>query len=668
MTETTDDSYLRGPDQIKPADSYRTWKPDGTVKLRPATVIGKDNQSKSEEEIISIPTQLKRTVLKFRNKIAIRYIPECESSIKEITYREYGDKCHAVAKAFLRLGLERYHAVCIIGNNSPEWIYSAMGAILAGGFQAGIYPTSSAEAIYHCLNLSQANIVVVEDGIQLNKLIPIRHKLQHLKVMIQYKGKPSIVGAYSWEDVMRIGYNEPDEILDEVQKTIAVNECCTIIYTSGTTGLPKAVMLNHANIIHGTRAMKSLVITDHVEGGTLCYLPMNHIASQMTDMFLPLTSGTSVYIADNNCLKNTLVTNLKRCQPEFLLGVPRVWEKLKDELVIYETNACFVQRRLISVAKHVALNRYRNLSKGIKYDSALYKLFQRTIYKKMRSAIGLNNCKYQMTGGAPTLPDTIEYFYSLDIPIINGYGMSEAGGMCTASSVEDYPAMHVGKVQDDIVQVKILNPDSQGSGEIFLNGRGLFMGYLNDEKNTIETIESDGWMHSGDVGALDSSSKLKITGRIKEIIITAGGENIPAPLIENAVKSQLPIVSNAVLIGDKRKYLTILLTLKSLLDPVTGTPSDHLAQEAVDWCRALGCNYIKISEILHDKPEPVYAAIQKGIDRANQQALSNAQKIQKFTILPRDFSTIADEIGPTLKLKRPVIYQKYADEINGLYL
>lgn len=656
--------HKNGPDQIKPANGYRTWSSNGTVKIRPP-VIADENES-DYDEIISIPTQLSRTATKYPRRAALRYA--LGSATRTVSFREYELNCRIVAKAFLKLGLQRYHAVCILGYNAPEWIYSAVGAILAGGIQVGIYLTSSQEACSYYLAKSEANIIVVEDDVQLQKILPIKDYLPFLKAIVQYKGKPEVEEVYAWDDVIRIGREQPDSVLHSVQKTMAVNECCTVIYTSGTTGQPKGVMLNHANILHGAKAMKDTFFKDETnEFGTLSYLPMNHILAQMTDIYLPLLCGQSIYIADKNCLKDTLIKNLKQCRPDYLIGVPRVWEKLKDELLSVEMNVCRPKRWMIAFAKHVALNRYLYLNNGLDEESFFYKIFKRTIYKKMRKAVGLQQCKQQMTGGAETSQEMIKYFYSLDIPIINGYGISEACDLCTASKVEDFPDQHLGKVQDEVIQIKIFNPDNRGNGEIVLNGRGVFMGYLNDQEKTVSTIDQNGWMYSGDVGALDNKSRLTISGRIKEIIITAGGENIPAPLIENTVKSYLPIVSNAVLVGEKRKYLTILLTLKCQVDSESGIPTERLAEEVVNWCETFDCDYESINGILRDKPQPIYKAIQDEIDRVNKRAFSNAQKIQKFAILPSDFSTETGELGPTLKLKRPVIYEKYAHIINELY-
>lgn len=644
--------FLRGPDQIKPANNFFTWKPDGLVKLRSSI----DKSSDDDGKYISVPTQLKLTASMYPERVAIRY--KVDETIRDVTFREYQSTCRIVAKAFLKLGLQRYHAVGILGYNAPEWIYSAVGTILAGGFEAGIYSTSSPDACLHYLNLSRANIVVVENDFQLQKILTINHKLTELKTIIQYTGKPTIDGVYSWDDILTIGQDESDDNLENVLKTIAINECCVLVFTSGTTGLPKAVMLSHDNILHGARSACNVLCTDGGnETRSLSYLPMNHTTSQLTDIFMPIIYGSSTFIADRNCLKNTLVDNLKACRPTFLVGVPRVWEKLMDQLTSYEAACNIFSRWIISSAKLVTLEHHKNLNKIYHLESILlYKLFQCTIFKTLKSTVGLECCNRQVITSAPSLSETLDYFTSLDTPLINIYGMSEASGIIIAE-----------KVRNDIMQVKILNPDAEGNGEVSYSGRGVFMGYLHEEQKTLETIEPDGWIHSGDIGALNDKFEIKISGRIKELVITAGGENILAPLIENSVKANVPVISQAVVIGDKRKYLTMLITLKSEIDLVTEIPSDKLAEETKEWYRALGFNFDTVTEVINDKNRKVYEAIQDGIYRTNAKAISNAHKVQKFHILPRDFSVATEELNASLKLKRFFIHQKYADVINEMY-
>lgn len=262
--------------------------------------------------------------------------------------------------------------------------------------------------------------------------------------------------------------------------------------------------------------------------------------------------------------------------------------------------------------------------------------------------------------------DTKRYFLSLDIPIIEIFGMSECSGGHSFSVPDAVSLETIGKGLPGC-QTKIRNPDVNGHGELMMRGRHICMGYLDDIDKTFETILEDGWLATGDVAYVDHDGYIFITGRLKEIIITAGGENIPPNYIEQLVKAELPAVSNAFLIGDKKKFLTILISFKTLMAPDTGMPLDDLSEETIKWLEKLNLNYTKLSEILNGPDPYVLKAIQEGIDRANKKAISNAQKIQKFRILPHDFSIATGEIGPTMKVKRNVVVDMYKEIIDSMY-
>lgn len=645
-----------GPDQIRPSDNYYSTEANGAVKLR-------DNVQLNDT--MSFPTMLKRAAENYPNHPAIRYYPD-KTTLVTVTYLEYLDIVRTVAKAFLKLGLERYHGVCIIGYNSPEWFYSGLAATFAGGIQAGIYTTNSAEACLHCITLATANIVVVENDVQLQKILQIRDRAPHIKAIVQYSGKPTSPGVYSWSDIMEIGKNEDDIGLENVLRTISINECCVLVYTSGTTSLPKAVMLHHDNIFVSSRIISKHLRLKEGHDRTISYLPLSHVVAQMFDFYLPIYSAATIYIADKNALKNTLMQNIIAVRPTILAGVPRVWEKLKEHLEADEKRYNRVFQYLLSNAKVSALAYYRNLANGRrKHESASYKLSKLLVFNKIKKQNGLECVKIYGCGGAPILFDTKEYFCSLDMPIFSGYGLSETGSIGIMGTPEISLVDGIGFAIDN-VKVKIHNPDENGSGEICLYGRNILMGYLNDPEKTAEAFDNDHWFHSGDIGVVENSI-YKITGRIKELIITAGGENIPFPLIEGNIKAELPIVSNVVLIGDKRKYLSVLLTLKCKLDPNNLLPTDDLTDDVKQWCRIVGYECSRVSDIVDNKPKKVYDSIQDAIRRANEKSISNAQKVQKFTILPRDFSIGTGEIAPTMKLKRCFVVNLYSDLIEDMY-
>lgn len=267
---------------------------------------------------------------------------------------------------------------------------------------------------------------------------------------------------------------------------------------------------------------------------------------------------------------------------------------------------------------------------------------------------------------APMSVDTKKYFMSLDMPIVEAFGMSESTGGHSMGALNDPTFESIGRNAPG-TQTKIINPDDNGHGEICLRGRHIFMGYINEPEKTFEAIDSDGWLHTGDIGYIDNDGYIFITGRLKEILITAGGENIPPVHIENLVKGECSAISNALLIGDKKKFLSILLTLKTEVD-ADGMPKNELAAETMRWLETMDLKYTTLSEILAAGPDPkVMKALTDAITRANKHSISNAQKVQKFAILPHDFSIPTGELGPTMKTKRSFIADKYKEVIDKFY-
>uniref|UniRef100_A0A665WGQ3 Long-chain-fatty-acid--CoA ligase ACSBG2 n=1 Tax=Echeneis naucrates TaxID=173247 RepID=A0A665WGQ3_ECHNA len=582
---------------------------------------------------------------------------------KSLNYREYYQTCRTAAKSFLKLGLQRYHGVGILGFNSAEWFIADIGAILAGGFAVGIYTTNSPEACQYVAENCKANIIVVENHKQLQKILQIEDKLPHLKAIIQYKDalKEKRPNLYTWAEFMALGEDEPDAPLDAVISSQKPNQCCTLIYTSGTTGPPKGVMLSHDNLTWTALSTSRHVrLTDATQAqeSVVSYLPLSHIAAQMVDIWVTMRVGGATFFAQPDALKGSLVNTLKEVRPTAFMGVPRVWEKMQEKMKSVGAKSSAVRRKVAAWAKDVGLNREAGRT------PFSYHIAKKLVFKKVRKALGLDRCNKCYTGAAPITKDTLEFFLSLDIPLYELYGMSESTGPHTISLPEAFKLTSCG-IEIPGCKTKLHNPDDEGNGEICFWGRHVFMGYLNMPEKTEEALDAEGWLHSGDLGKHDQKGFLFITGRIKELIITAGGENIPPIPIEDAVKEALPLISNAMLIGDKRKFLSMLLTIKVNAD--TGDPEDELAAEAVEFCSRIGSNATHVSEIAGGKDRAIHTAIQEGINKVNEKATSNAQRIQKWIILDRDFSIGGGELGPTMKLKRPVVVKMYKEQIENFY-
>ncbi|NXD85919.1 ACBG2 ligase, partial [Halcyon senegalensis] len=570
-----------------------------------------------------------------------------------------------------QLGLERFHGVCILGFNSAEWFIADIGAILAGGLAVGIYTTNSAEACHYIAENCSANVLVVENHKQLQKILEIQHKLPHLKAIVQYKEelKEKRPNLYSWSEFMDLSKDVPDTQLSEIIKSQKPNQCCTLIYTSGTTGQPKGVMLSHDNLTWtASTTGRFVMLSDATEKQELVisYLPLSHIAAQMTDVWMSVTFGVQVFFAQPDALKGTLVDTLREVRPTIFLGVPRVWEKIEEKMKSVGAKSSALRRKVASWAKGVGLQTNLKRMNGYTEVPVNFRLANHFIYKKVRKAMGLDRCTRCYTGAAPIARETLEFFLSLNMPLLEVYGMSESSGPHATSLPHAFKLSSCGR---EVMGCRTLihKPDRDGNGEVCFWGRHIFMGYLNMEEKTKEAIDEDGWLHSGDLGRHDKDRFLYITGRIKELLITAGGENIPPVPIEDAVKDAVPIISNAMLVGDKAKFLAMLLTLKCNVDAETGEPGDDLTPEAVEYCQRLGSKATKVSEIISHKDEAIYTAIQRGITAVNERAVSNAQKVQKWVILEKDFSLFGGELGPTMKLKRPEVARKYREQIAQFY-
>ncbi|XP_015430862.1 PREDICTED: very long-chain-fatty-acid--CoA ligase bubblegum isoform X1 [Dufourea novaeangliae] len=651
---------LDGPDQVLPAHSAVTTQPNGRVQIK----INKEGIGSTPP--ISVPGLLTKTANTYPDQIAFVTRPDADGERKTYTFKEYETQVRIVAKAFLKLGLERHHSVCILGFNSPEWLISDLAAIYAGGLAAGIYTTNTPEACQYCAESSRANIIVVEDKKQLEKILQIRKNLSHLKAIIMYDGESEEKDVLSWKDVLKIGEKEPDDKLNAVLRTIGVNECCTLVYTSGTVGHPKAVMLSHDNLVHDAKNIVhsyELVATEEV---LVSYLPLSHVAAQIVDIYCCMTVAATVYFADKNALKGSLIETLLVARPTVFIGVPRVWEKIFEKMQTIARNNGPIKNWISSWAKAQGLYYYMNKINGNDYKHWGYVFAKWLIFNKVKTALGLDRCKVCITAAAPLSEEIKQYFLSLDILILEAYGMSESSGAHTLGTNTHYRLGSVGRGLPSF-STKVDNPDASNEGEMCMGGRHIFMGYLNDPEKTAEAIDPDGWLRTGDAGKVDSDGYLFITGRLKELIITAGGENVPPVHIEQLVLAELPVLSNALLIGDKRKYLTILVTLKTEMNNKTGAPEDTFTPEASQWLQSIGSKATTVSEVIRTHDPLVYDEIDKAIKRANAKVVSNAQKVQKFKLLPHDFSVPTGELGPTLKVKRNVVHKMYEDLIEDMY-
>eukprot|EP00164_Ancoracysta_twista_P000116 GFYU01000169.1.p1 GENE.GFYU01000169.1~~GFYU01000169.1.p1 ORF type:complete len:688 (+),score=282.21 GFYU01000169.1:209-2272(+) len=595
------------------------------------------------------------------NAIALVAKKEDEAHVpRKWTRQQYWDDTRMAARALLSLGLKRFDGVSILGFNSPEWFMADVAAVMAGGVACGIYSTNLPDACLYIIEHSNSTVVFVENEEQYAKVKKIRSKAPTLKTIVQWSGKvEKAEGVYSWEDFMALGKKTKEDELDAVIAKTKPGNVCTLIYTSGTTGNPKGVMLSNDNFTWtADRVTRAYGVG---EGDRIVsYLPLSHIAAQMLDIAGATLAGVTVYFAKPDALRGSLVVTLRDVRPTVFLGVPRVWEKIEAKLKEVGRDVKGVAKSISTWAKAKGKVAVYRQSAG-KSKPAFFGVANGLVFSKVKEKIGLDKCKIALTGAAPIAQETLDYFASLYIPIFEIYGMSECTGPQTFSLPTGFRLGSPGCAMPG-TEMKIAE-----TGEICYRGRHIMMGYLNNEEATAETIDEDGFLHSGDKGVIGEKSGtepgfLRITGRIKELLITGGGENVAPVPIEDCIKALCPAISNVMIIGDKRKFLSAVVTLKTKPD-ADGPISDDLDAEAL---LVPGCAAKTVPEALKD--EVMRKHVQDAIDTYNKDhSVSRAQNIAKWIFLPRDFSEEGKELTPTQKLKRRIVMDKYEKEIEAIY-
>jgi long-chain acyl-CoA synthetase len=571
------------------------------------------------------------------NPSKIAYQEKRDERWQPTTWQTFAAQVRTAARALIALGFPRGGNVAILGFNRPEWVILDHAAMMAGGAAAGIYTTCSPDEVQYIVHHCEAHVVLVEDASQLAKVMARRAQLPVLRWIVVMRGAEAAGdGVLSWDEFNKKADATPEADLDARIAALDPGALATLIYTSGTTGPPKGVMLSHANLAWTAQC---LIDTGggKIDGdASLSYLPLSHIAEQMGTIHMPVTAGSTVWFAESI---DKLADNLKEARPTVFFGVPRVWEKFHAGLAARLGEVTGGKRKLLDWARRVCseVNARRDRGEAIgRLLQLQYALADRLVISKLKAALGFDRARVLSSGAAPIAPDVLAFFSSIDLPIREVYGQSEDSGPTSYNLVG---RTRIGSVGPPLPGVEVKLGDD---GEILVRGPNVFMGYYKEPQATAETLV-DGWLCSGDLGALDKDGFLTITGRKKEIIITAGGKNIAPKNIEAALK-QSPLVGDVIVIGDRRKFLSALITLDE-------TAAAKLAPDA--GVQLAGAPAIR-------------AAVQKQVDEVNE-TLARVEQIKKFTILPRAFSIADGEMTPTMKLKRKVIAQRYATEIDAMY-
>jgi long-chain acyl-CoA synthetase len=563
-----------------------------------------------------------------------------------LTWRQYADRVYEMARAFHALGHRPGEGVAIIGPNSIAWVVSDLGAIACGGLPTGVYVTLTPDQAQYIVEHCAASIVVASDKKQTDKILSGRDKLPKLKAIVLFPGQTAGADGqlvFTWEQARAKASEVSLEKIAEIRKAMKPKDPATLIYTSGTTGPPKAAALSHENLTWTSEA--ALHLTEPRSGDRgVSYLPLSHVAEQMLTIHVPITVGVTVHFVP---VLEQLGVALAQVKPTAFFGVPRVWEKIQAKVEAGVSTAPAKRQRIFRAAQKIGLPvnqaRFEGRSPPL-FESLLYPLFDRLVYSKLRDRLGFGDCRIAVTGAAPMSPATRDWFYSVGIRICEVYGQSED---CGPTSFNKDGEARIGTVGKPLpgVQVKIAE-----DGEILVKGPNVFLGYLHDEASTKQCLSEDGWLHTGDVGVLDPQGYLRITDRKKDLIITAAGKNVAPQNIEKELR-EVPLVSQAVVIGDMRKYLTALITVRP--------------EELDKLCKEKG---ITESDPIQRTQHPVVretleAAIR---DQVNPK-LARYETIKRFEILPEELTEENGALTPTMKIKRKVVNQRYAALIAKMY-
>jgi long-subunit acyl-CoA synthetase (AMP-forming) len=579
---------------------------------------------------------LERTARSNGSKSALRV--KRPGGWKTYSWNEYRQQVRQVARALIAIGTPPKSGICIIGYNCPEWFFADVGSIYAGAMPAGIYTTSSPEQCEYIAKHCDASVVFVENKTQLDKFLQVRDRLPNLKALVLMQGEANQPGVYSWVKFLELGLNTAEQDLERRIAAQTADDIATLIYTSGTTGVPKGVMLSHDNLTWTAQAAATLV-GGQAGDQVISYLPLSHIAEQIVSLHGPMSFGACVWFAES---MESLGETLREVRPHYFLGVPRVWEKIQEKIMAAGARNPPLKKKIAAWARRQGLvGGYADQQHVAK--SPLYAVANALVFKKVRKQLGLDRARIAVTSAAPISRDTLEFFLSLGVPICEVYGMSECTGPATASLPDKY---HTGKAGFALPGTELKIADD---GEVCMRGRHVFKGYFKDSMATAEALDQDGWLHSGDIGTIDANGFLQITDRKKDLIITAGGENVAPALVEGYLKG-IPVVSQAVVIGDRQRYLSVLLTLNA----------DRIRQDAA------ACGSAASDAETASRDDRFLQFLQRQIDAVNAR-LARVQAVKKFKVIPQEFSIEGGELTPTMKVKRKVVTEKYKKEIDQLY-
>ena len=568
---------------------------------------------------------------------------------RSISWNDWLEKSKAIAYALDAHGFKRGDVASIIANTNPGWVYADMGVLCMGGVSSGIYPTDSVKQVEYLLNDSASKAVFVEDDEQLDKVLECRSRCPALQLIVVDDmdglsdfNDPMVHSLQAFMAQGRERQKGREALWSEMTSAPQSEDVAILVYTSGTTGPPKGAMLSHKNVTTQMRHADALFPISRREE-RLLFLPLCHVAERIGGYYFSVATGSIMNFAEST---ETVPENIREVQPSAFLAVPRVWEKFYSGTMIALKDATPLEKwayaKAIGVGGRMADAKLegRSPSPGLRIaNQAAYWLVLRNI----RKMLGINRANRLFTGAAPISPELIRWYLALGLNMYEVYGQTENCGVATSMTRERIKLGTIGKAVP-WAEVKL-----SADNEILIRGDIVCKGYLNQPEKTAETIDRDGWLHTGDVGSIDAEGYIKITDRMKDIIITAGGKNITPTEIENQLKFS-PYISDAVVIGDRRPFLTCLVMIDQENVEKFAQDGDIPFTNYASLCRAKA-----VQDLIWGEIEKVNANF------------ARVETIKKFYLIEQQLTPEDEELTPTLKLKRSFVHKKYAQHIGEMY-
>jgi len=567
-----------------------------------------------------------------RRKLGGRY--------QDISWTQLADSIRAYGRSLIALGLKTGQHAAIMSPNRPEWAWSDLGIMSAGGCSVPVYHTEGLKTIIHILNDSQSRFLFAHSASFAAELMTEIEQLPKLEKVILLEGRLEHARVMTLAEFLELGQKTKPEELEQTLAAGKAEELATLVYTSGTTGTPKGAMLTHLNILSNVEACSQLIQIDETDQ-CLSFLPLSHIFERMAGYYLMLHEGATIAYAESI---DTVPTNLAEIQPTIVTSVPRLYEKMYNRILERVNSGPWIKKQLFFMALKAGKAQVACQQQGQQPGTGLrlaMALFSKLVFSKLRERLG-GRLRFFISGGAPLVQEIAEFFLAAEIPIYEGYGLTETSPVIAVN----YPGRHrLGTVGLPLTNLEVKIADD---GELLVRGPSVTQGYWQLPEQTAEAF-SDDWFHTGDIAQLDPEGYLQITDRKKDIIVTAGGKKVAPQEIENVLKTDR-FISNVMVHGDRRPYLTALVV------PDFEALTAYAAHKKIDFLDL--CDLVNHPQIL--------GLVRRRIDKI-QQDLPNYKKIRRFTLLSRDFAGTQGEVTPTLKLKRKIISQRFAPLIESIY-